>query len=206
MLEKLPLDNLLQILGYLDLEDLAAVDRTHKAHQFACAQIYLRDEKHQKLSLFLKSAEPTPRWGERWSSLVHIKALRRAGNTNRHWENPFQVPKNERVEKEKCAKRKEAERLLDKTLSERPNEKNRLLYNLWECATARAKDTDSVVLQVYHLLEEWADGRSLIGDTVCCKTADFMMNRRTMKGTRKNSISAISTMTNTRNKNIQIFL
>ena len=167
MLEKLPLDSLLQILGYLELEDLAAVDRSHKALQFACAQIYLRDEKHQKLSLFLKSVNPTLKWGEKWSSPIHIKALRRAGNTNRCWENPFQVPKNERAEREKRAKRKEAERLLDETLSERPDKEKELLYNLWECANLGTKGKDATIVRVYNLLKEWADGKSILGEIVC---------------------------------------
>lgn len=167
MLERLPIDNLLQILGYLELEDLAAVDRSHESLQFACAQIYLRDEKHQRLSLFLKSVNPTMKWGERWSSPTHIKALRRAGNTNRVWRNPFEVPKNERVEAEKRKKKRQAEILLGETLSKRKKEKNKLLYDLWYCKQGgyASDGVDKTILEVYRLLEE-AVGEDNINDEV----------------------------------------
>lgn len=157
MLEKLPLDNLLQILEYLDIEDLAAVDRSHKALQFACAQVYLRDKKHQRLSLFLKSVNPTMRWGERWSSPTHISAMKRAGNTNRVWKNPFEVPKNERAEAEKLAKKRQASRLLEETLFKRRKEKNKLLYDLWHCNQNDTFGRDKTILEVYGLLKEAID-------------------------------------------------
>ncbi|AEA07156.1 conserved hypothetical protein [Lausannevirus] len=161
MLEKLPLDNLLQILPYLEIEDLAAVDRSHRSLQFACAQIYLRDEKHQRLSLFLKSVNPTLRWGERWSSPTHISALRRAGNTNRERKNPFEVPKNERVEAEKKAKKKQAEKLLVDTLAERPRKKKELLYDLWHCKQDDTNGRDETILEVYQLMKEAVDEDNL---------------------------------------------
>ncbi|BAU79881.1 hypothetical protein A9K97_gp470 [Tokyovirus A1] len=157
MLEKLPLDNLLQILGYLNIEDLAAVDRSHRALQFACAQVYLRDKKHQRLSLFLKSVNPTMRWGERWSSPTHISAMKRAGNTNRVRRNPFEVPKNGRVEVEKRSKKRQAIRLLEETLSKRRKEKNKLLYDLWHCNQNDTFGRDKAILEVYRLLKETVD-------------------------------------------------
>ncbi|AMQ10860.1 hypothetical protein [Brazilian marseillevirus] len=162
MLEKLPIDNLLQILGYLELEDLAVVDRSHKALRFACAQIYLRDKKHQTLSLFLKSVNPTLRWGERWSSPVHIEALRRAGNVGRRRKNPFKVPTNKRVKAERLEKREKAEKLLKETLDSQPENRKKLLNQLWKMKNGEVPETPNVnITESFCLLKESLDKESL---------------------------------------------
>nr|WRK65211.1 F-box containing protein [Marseillevirus futianmevirus] len=151
MLEKLPLDILLKTLGYLELRDVASVDRTDVRLEFACAQIFLRDKEAQRRLSLLNSVLPCLRFGKKWSSPERMNALEKMGRyPNRRRGNPFEVPKNERVVKEKKNRRREARKTLDELLEKRPEDKLSLLKELWNCRNGKEhKGMDKTILCVW---------------------------------------------------------
>ncbi|BAU80211.1 hypothetical protein A9K97_gp140 [Tokyovirus A1] len=157
MLEKLPIDNLLQILGYLKMRDLASVDRSSPALGFACAQIFLRNKKYQTRLLFLNSVLPHIKFGEKWSSPARINALKKI-SSRRQKSTPFELPKNERVLEEQRRKKKLANDVLGSLLLERPLEKQVLMEQLMGCRHGEEnKKVDETILQVWRLLLESFD-------------------------------------------------
>lgn len=153
MLDKLPVDNITQILGYLKMRDLASVDRSSKRLWFVCAQLFLRNKKYQKRKGLLDSVLPHIKCGRRWSSPERVEALKRVSRRRNYRKTPFEFPENERVLKERRQKRKLAEKALGQLFLDEPENKQKHLRQLRSCRYGEEhEEMNSVVLQAWNLV------------------------------------------------------